>query len=69
MIKRIESQKSNYSTKHWDFDRKITEKYICNISQFPFKEYKPTKTMVQLIEQNLSNQIIRKQTSTTRNPD
>lgn len=46
LLKRIQDQRSKYDSKTWDVERKNIEKYIANISEFPFKDYKPNKTLV-----------------------
>jgi hypothetical protein len=32
--------------KSWNEERKWVEKYIANISDYPYKDFKPTKTLV-----------------------
>ncbi|CAK91932.1 unnamed protein product (macronuclear) [Paramecium tetraurelia] len=47
LLKRIQDQKSQYNVKDWNQERKWVEKYISNISEYPYKDFKPTKTLVQ----------------------
>ena len=54
LLQRIQSQKSVYNVKLWNSQRQNIEKYITNISEFPFKNYKPTKTFVQNFDKNAS---------------
>ncbi|CAD8200299.1 unnamed protein product [Paramecium octaurelia] len=47
LLKRIQDQKSQYNVKDWNQERKWVEKYISNICEYPYKDFKPTKTLVQ----------------------
>ncbi|CAD8067464.1 unnamed protein product [Paramecium sonneborni] len=47
LLKRIQDQKSQYNVKDWNEERKWVEKHIANISEYPYKDFKPTKTLVQ----------------------
>ncbi|CAD8068254.1 unnamed protein product [Paramecium sonneborni] len=47
LLKRIQDQKSQYNVKDWNQERKWVEKHIANISEYPYKDFKPTKTLVQ----------------------
>ena len=44
----------------------VIEKYITNISSYPFKDYKPTKTVVELLEKNASINLSQKSINRTR---
>ena len=48
MLKRIQNKQSTYNNKILWQDRSNNEKYINNISQFNYKDFKPTKTMVKI---------------------
>ncbi|CAK73872.1 unnamed protein product (macronuclear) [Paramecium tetraurelia] len=47
LLKRIQDQKSQYNVKDWNEERKCVEKHIASISEYPYKDLKPTKTLVQ----------------------
>ncbi|CAD8164989.1 unnamed protein product [Paramecium octaurelia] len=47
LLKRIQDQKSQYNVKDWNEERKCVEKHIASISEYPYKDFKPTKTLVQ----------------------
>ncbi|CAD8095601.1 unnamed protein product [Paramecium primaurelia] len=47
LLKRIQDQKSQYNVKDWNQERKWVEKQISNICEYPYKDFKPTKTLVQ----------------------
>ncbi|CAD8058838.1 unnamed protein product [Paramecium primaurelia] len=47
LLKRIQDQKSQYNVKDWNEERKWVEQHIANISEYPYKNFKPTKTLVQ----------------------
>ncbi|CAD8192434.1 unnamed protein product [Paramecium octaurelia] len=47
LLKRIQDQKSQYNVQDWNQERRWVEKYISNICEYPYKDFKPTKTLVQ----------------------
>ncbi|CAK59912.1 unnamed protein product (macronuclear) [Paramecium tetraurelia] len=47
LLKRIQDQKSQYNVKDWNQERRWVEKQISNICEYPYKDFKPTKTLVQ----------------------
>ncbi|CAD8113745.1 unnamed protein product [Paramecium sonneborni] len=47
LLKRIQDQKSQYNVKDWNEERRWVEKQISNICEYPYKDFKPTKTLVQ----------------------
>ncbi|CAD8117836.1 unnamed protein product [Paramecium sonneborni] len=47
LLKRIQDQKSQYNVKDWNEERRWVKKQISNICEYPYKDFKPTKTLVQ----------------------
>ncbi|KAL4488546.1 hypothetical protein ABPG72_013114 [Tetrahymena utriculariae] len=48
LLKRIQSQKSEYDVKSWEKERLKNEKYISQISEYQYKDFKPNKTHVKM---------------------
>lgn len=48
ILKRIKEKKPNYVTRNLESERKQLEQKIANISAYPYKQYPPHKTLVQV---------------------
>lgn len=48
LLQRIQTSKSEYSVRKWEDSRSQNELYISSISEFPFHDFKPNKTLVKL---------------------
>ena len=48
ILKRIQDKRSVYNVRKWGQDRVKVEKNICNIMEYQYKDFKPTKSVFKL---------------------